>query len=123
MLREAGPVTTDTAVAAGPAEGGGRAGQPAAPSDAISLILAQAGRSPEEIAALATLDDADRGAERQFSGEPPTLTTLFGRGRAVELAPGRFSPSAEVAATMAACSSPRTIGRGSSASRSPPSSV
>ena len=76
---------------------------PAAGTDAIALILAQAGRSPEEIAALATLDDADRGAERQFSGEPPTLATLFGRGRAVELAPGRFSPSPEVAATMAAC--------------------
>ena len=71
--------------------------------DAVSLILAQAGRSAEEIASLATLDDADRTAERQFSGEPPTLATLFGRGRAVELDPGHFSPTPEVAATMAAC--------------------
>ncbi|NDC62475.1 MAG: acyl-CoA dehydrogenase [Planctomycetia bacterium] len=72
-------------------------------ADAVSMILAQAGRSAEEIASLATLDDADRTAERQFSGEPPTLATLFGRGRAAELDPGHFSPAPEVAATMAAC--------------------
>jgi alkylation response protein AidB-like acyl-CoA dehydrogenase len=72
-------------------------------SDAISLILAQAGRTAEEIASLATLDDADRTAEQQFSGEAPTLATLFGSGRAAELDAGTFSPSPEVAATMAAC--------------------
>jgi alkylation response protein AidB-like acyl-CoA dehydrogenase len=72
-------------------------------TDAISLILAQAGRKPEEIASLATLDDADRTAEGQFSGEAPTLATLFGTGRAADLDAGRFSPTADVAATMAAC--------------------
>ena len=72
-------------------------------TDAISLILAQAGRKPEEIASLATLDDADRTAEGQFSGEAPTLATLFGTGRAADLDAGRFSPAPEVAATMAAC--------------------
>jgi alkylation response protein AidB-like acyl-CoA dehydrogenase len=72
-------------------------------SDAISLILAQAGRTAEEIASLATLDDADRAAEQQFSGEAPTLTTLFGSIRADELDAGKFSPTPEVAETMAAC--------------------
>jgi len=72
-------------------------------ADAIALILAQAGRSAEEIASLTTLDDADRTAEKQFSGEAPTLATLFGRGRAVELDAGYFRPSPDVAATMAAC--------------------
>ncbi len=78
---------------------------PAAPdgNDAISLILAQAGRRPEEIASLATLDDADRTAERQFTGEPPTLTTLFGSARAADLDPGEFRPEPDVAAAMAAC--------------------
>ncbi|MCE9631266.1 MAG: acyl-CoA/acyl-ACP dehydrogenase [Planctomycetia bacterium] len=71
--------------------------------DAISMILAQAGRSPEEIASLATLDEADRAAEGQFSGEPPTLATLFGQARVSEFDAGRFSPTPEVAATMAAC--------------------
>ncbi|RLS29330.1 MAG: acyl-CoA dehydrogenase [Planctomycetota bacterium] len=85
---------TDTATGSAPA-------RPATP-DAISLILAQAGRSAEEIAALATLDDADRSAEGQFSGEPPTLTSLFGKARATEFDAGRFSPSPTVAATMAA---------------------
>jgi alkylation response protein AidB-like acyl-CoA dehydrogenase len=75
----------------------------AAGTDAISMILAQAGRSLEEIASLATLDEADRAAEGQFSGEPPTLATLFGRARVTELDAGRFSPAPEVAATMAAC--------------------
>jgi alkylation response protein AidB-like acyl-CoA dehydrogenase len=75
----------------------------AAASDAISLILAQAGRTAEEIASLATLDDADRAAEQQFSGEAPTLTTLFGNIKATELDAGVFSPSPDVAATMAAC--------------------
>lgn len=76
--------------------------QPAA-NDAISLILAQAGRTAEEIASLATLDDADRAAEQQFSGEPPTLVTLFGNARAVELDADVFSPSPEVATTMGSC--------------------
>jgi alkylation response protein AidB-like acyl-CoA dehydrogenase len=73
---------------------------PAAGTDAISLILAQAGKSAEEIASLSTLDDADRLAESQFSGEAPTLATLFGSGRVAELDAGHFSPSAEVAAVM-----------------------
>ncbi|MBX3420658.1 MAG: acyl-CoA/acyl-ACP dehydrogenase [Pirellulaceae bacterium] len=72
-------------------------------SDAISLILAQAGRTAEEIASLATLDDADRAAEQQFSGEAPTLTTLFGNLRATELDAGSFSPAPDVAEAMAAC--------------------
>ena len=77
--------------------------QIAAGHDPISMILAQAGRSPEEIASLATLDEADRAAEMQFSGEPPTLATLFGQARVAEFDAGRFSPTPEVAATMAAC--------------------
>ncbi len=71
--------------------------------DAISLILKQAGRTADEVASLATLDDADRSAEKQFSGEPPTITSLFGTAKAVEFDRGRFSPSPEVANTMAAC--------------------
>ena len=71
--------------------------------DAISLILQQAGKSAEEIAALATLDDADRNAEQQFSGEPPTLVSLFGNVNAVEFEAERFSPSAKIAKTMAEC--------------------
>ena len=61
-----------------------------ATTDAISLILAQAGRTADEIASLATLDDADRAAEQQFSGEAPTLVTLFGSARAIELDAGHF---------------------------------
>lgn len=79
------------------------AGRQAAGADALTMILAQAGRSPEEIAALATLDAADRAAEAQFSGEPPTLATLFGQAKVAELDAGRFSPTPQVAATMAAC--------------------
>ncbi len=71
-------------------------------TDAISLILKQAGRTADEVASLATLDDADRAAEKQFSGEAPTITSLFGHARASEFDAGRFSPSAEVANTMAA---------------------
>jgi alkylation response protein AidB-like acyl-CoA dehydrogenase len=71
--------------------------------DAISLILAQAGKTAEEVASLATLDDADRSAEHQFSGEAPTLTSLFGNVDAEEFNPGRFNPSPEVANTMARC--------------------
>ena len=70
--------------------------------DAISLIMKQAGRSAAEVASLSTLDDADRAAENQFSGEPPTLTSLFGQAKAAEFDAGRFSPSPEVAKTMAA---------------------
>ena len=69
--------------------------------DAISLILKQAGRTADEVASLATLDDADRAAERQFSGEAPTITSLFGNVKAIEFDPGRFNPSPEVANTMA----------------------
>ncbi|MFM8571336.1 MAG: acyl-CoA dehydrogenase family protein, partial [Pirellula sp.] len=43
---------------------------------------------------------ADRSAEKQFSGEAPTLTTLFGNARATELDPGVFRPSPEVARIM-----------------------
>ena len=70
--------------------------------DAISLILKQAGRTADEVASLATLDDADRSAEKQFSGEAPTVTSLFGNANACEFDAGRFNPSAEVAKTMAA---------------------
>ena len=76
---------------------------PSGGPDAISMILAQAGRRPEEIASLATLDDADRAAEGQFSGEAPTLATLYGRARVADLDPGRFRPAPEVAATMGSC--------------------
>jgi acyl-CoA dehydrogenase len=72
-------------------------------TDAISLIMKQAGRSADEVASLATLDDADRAAEVQFSGEPPTLTSLFGTAKAAEFDAGRFSPSPEVAKTMSQC--------------------
>ncbi len=71
-------------------------------ADAISLILKQAGRTADEVASLATLDDADRAAEHQFSGEAPTIASLFGNAKAVEFDAGRFSPSPEVANTMAA---------------------
>ncbi len=68
--------------------------------DAVSMILRQAGKSADEVAALSTLDDADRSAECQFSGQPPTLLSLFGRVNAGEFYAGTFSPSAEVAKTM-----------------------
>lgn len=71
--------------------------------DAIAMILQQAGKGAAEVAALATLDDADRDAENQFSGEAPTLASLFGTGRAAEFHAGEFRPSAEVAACMARC--------------------
>ena len=69
-------------------------------NDALAMILAQAGKSADEIASLATLDDADRSAEKQFSGEAPTLASLYGRAKAVELDPGVFRPSPEVARIM-----------------------
>ena len=69
-------------------------------NDALAMILAQAGKSAEEIASLATLDDADRSAEKQFSGEAPTLASLYGSAKAVELDPGVLRPSLEVARIM-----------------------
>lgn len=75
----------------------------AADRDAIALILQQAGKGAAEVAALATLDDADRTAENQFSGEAPTLASLFGTGRAAEFHGGGFRPSPEVAGCMAKC--------------------
>ena len=71
------------------------------PSDIVALILKQAGRSADEVASLATLDEADRSAERQFSGEAPTLVSLFGSAAATDFDAGRFSPSPKVAETMA----------------------
>ena len=71
--------------------------------DAMALILQQAGKSADEVAALSTLDDADRSAESQFSGEAPTITSLFGKGKAREFYAGDFSPSAKVAKVMGDC--------------------
>jgi len=68
--------------------------------DAMALILQQAGKSADDVAALSTLDDADRTAEGQFSGEAPTIASLFGTGKAREFDAGKFSPSAEVADVM-----------------------
>ena len=68
--------------------------------DAISKILQQAGKSAEEIEALATLDEADRAAELQFSGSAPTIESLFGRAKAREFYAGDFSPTKEVADVM-----------------------
>ena len=72
-------------------------------ADAMTMILQQAGKSAEEVAALTTLDDADRSAEGQFSGEAPTIASLFGRGKAHEFDPGTFSPSPRVAKVMGDC--------------------
>lgn len=69
-------------------------------SDAVTLILKQAGKSEDEIASLASLDDADRAAENQFSGDAPTLKSLFGQPNAIEFYAGSFSPSPEVAKVM-----------------------
>jgi alkylation response protein AidB-like acyl-CoA dehydrogenase len=74
-----------------------------AASDAVSMILKQAGKSADEIAALSTLDAADRSAETQFSGQPPTIESLFGVGKAAEFHAGKFSPSPKVAQVMSAC--------------------
>lgn len=68
--------------------------------EGMALILQQAGKSADEVASLSTLDDADRTAEGQFSGEPPTITSLFGKGKAREFHAGKFSPSAAVAKVM-----------------------
>ncbi len=70
-------------------------------NDVVALILKQAGRSAAEVASLATLDEADRSAERQFSGEAPTLVSLFGSASAADFDARRFSPSPKVAETMA----------------------
>lgn len=74
-----------------------------ADAESIALILQQAGKSADEIAALATLDDADRTAEGQFSGEAPTIASLFGTGKAHEFHAGSFAPSVEVATCMGRC--------------------
>ena len=71
--------------------------------DAMSLILRQAGKSAAEVAALTTLDDADSSAENQFSGEAPTIASLFATGRAAEFHAGSFSPSAAAAKVMGDC--------------------
>ena len=68
--------------------------------DGMALILQQAGKSAAEVAALATLDDADQSAESQFSGEAPTIASLFSTGKAREFFAGDFTPSAEVAKVM-----------------------
>lgn len=68
--------------------------------DAMALILQQAGKSADEVAALSTLDDADMTAEGQFSGEAPTIASLFGQGKAREFYAGKFSPSPKVAEVM-----------------------
>ncbi len=72
-----------------------------AASDAVSLILKQAGRSADEVASLAALDAADRAAEHQFSGGAPALTSLFENAKAADFYAGKFSPSPEVAKVMA----------------------
>ncbi len=68
--------------------------------DAMALILQQAGKSAAEVAALSTLDDADMTAEGQFSGEAPTIASLFGHGKAREFDAGQFSPTPRVAEVM-----------------------
>ncbi len=71
--------------------------------DAVSMILKQAGKGADEVAALSTLDAADRAAENQFSGEAPTIASLFGTGKAAEFYAGSFSPSPQVAKVMSDC--------------------
>lgn len=72
-------------------------------NDAVAMLLKQAGKSADEIAALSTLDEADRSAETQFSGLAPTIESLFGSGKAAEFYAGKFRPSAEVARVMSDC--------------------
>ncbi len=67
---------------------------------AMALILQQAGKSADEVAALATLDDADLSADHQFSGEAPTIASLFGPGKAREFKAGTFAPSKKVSEVM-----------------------
>lgn len=76
---------------------------PGRDDEAIALILQQAGKSADEIAALSTLDDADQSAETQFSGEAPTIVSLFGTAKAHEFHAGAFSPSTEVVKVMGEC--------------------
>lgn len=76
--------------------------RPSSGDDAMALILQQAGKSADEVAALSTLDDADRTAENQFSGEAPTIASLFGTGKAREFEAGKFAPMAAVAKVMGA---------------------
>lgn len=90
MLKEAEPKTTSTK-------------SNKSSDDAMAMILQQAGKSAAEVAALSTLDDADRTAENQFSGEAPTIASLFGTGKAREFNAGTFSPSPEVAKVMGDC--------------------
>ena len=71
--------------------------------DGMAMILQQAGKSAAEVAALSTLDDADRTAENQFSGEAPTIASLFGTGKAREFFAGNFTPSPNVAKVMSDC--------------------
>jgi alkylation response protein AidB-like acyl-CoA dehydrogenase len=71
--------------------------------NSMAMILQQAGKSAAEVAALSTLDDADQTAENQFSGEAPTIASLFGSGKAIEFYSGSFSPSAAVADCMSRC--------------------
>lgn len=72
-------------------------------SDPMAMILKQAGKSAEEVAALSALDDADQAAETQFSGQAPTIASLFGKARAAEFYAGKFQPSAKVAEVMSGC--------------------
>ena len=71
--------------------------------DAMALILQRAGKSADEVASLSTLDAADVGAESQFSGDAPTITSLFGKARVAEFYAGEFSPSAKVVQVMGEC--------------------
>ena len=81
----------------------GKAGNASSSSDdGMALILQQAGKSAAEVAALATLDDADSTAENQFSGQAPTIASLFGTGKAREFFAGNFTPDANVASVMGA---------------------
>ncbi len=72
-------------------------------ADPMAMILKQAGKSAEEVAALSALDDADQAAETQFSGQAPTIASLFGKARAAEFFAGKFQPSAKVAEVMSSC--------------------
>jgi acyl-CoA dehydrogenase len=90
-----------TEISPPPGKKGNAAGS--AKHNSMAMILQQAGKSAEEVAALSTLDDADQSAENQFSGEAPTITSLFGKGKAAEFYSGQFSPSPAVAQCMSQC--------------------
>ena len=70
-------------------------------ADAVSLILSRRDEAPMKSPRFRRWMKADRAAETQFSGEAPTLTSLFGNARAAEFYAGRFNPSPEVARVMA----------------------